>query len=97
MRAFPAIMGTLAVPIVYAIMRETGHDVAVALLSGSLLAFGEWTWIEASGAQRLTRCCSHTDNAHITQDRLILLDAALVLFMIASIYCYVRFYKERYK
>ena len=37
------------------------------------------------------------DNAHIAQDRLILLDAALVLFMMLSLYSYIRFYKERYK
>ncbi|CEH13167.1 probable pmt4-dolichyl-phosphate-mannose--protein o-mannosyltransferase [Ceraceosorus bombacis] len=75
MRALPALMGSAAVPIVYAIMRETGHLPATALLSAALLAF---------------------DNAHIAQDRLILLDAALCLFMIASLYSYIRFYKERY-
>ncbi|RKP11169.1 glycosyltransferase family 39 protein [Thamnocephalis sphaerospora] len=35
------------------------------------------------------------DNALITQSRLILLDSMLMLFMIASIYSYVRFYKLR--
>lgn len=36
------------------------------------------------------------DNAHITQDRLILLDAPLILFMMLSLYSYIRFYKLRY-
>ena len=36
------------------------------------------------------------DNAHIGQTRLILLDATLVLFMALSVWCYVRFYKERH-
>lgn len=36
------------------------------------------------------------DNAHIAQDRLILLDAALCLFMILSFYSYIKFYKQRY-
>jgi len=41
MRALPALLGTAAVPVVYAIMRETGHMPAVAALSAALLAFGE--------------------------------------------------------
>ncbi|OKL56978.1 hypothetical protein UA08_07787 [Talaromyces atroroseus] len=36
------------------------------------------------------------DNAHIGEDRLILLDACLVLSVALSILCYVKFYKERY-
>lgn len=41
MRALPAILGSLQVPIVYAIMRETGHAPSIASLSACLLAFGE--------------------------------------------------------
>ncbi|WFD31549.1 dolichyl-phosphate-mannose--protein mannosyltransferase [Malassezia sp. CBS 17886] len=37
------------------------------------------------------------DNAHATQSRLILLDAPLVLFLLASLYCYIRFYAIRYR
>lgn len=37
------------------------------------------------------------DNAHVAQTRLILLDAPLVLFMLCSIYCYIRFYRLRYR
>jgi dolichyl-phosphate-mannose-protein mannosyltransferase len=40
MRALSAILGSLQVPIVYAIMRETGHAPTIAALSGCLLAFG---------------------------------------------------------
>lgn len=36
------------------------------------------------------------DNAHVTQTRFILLDAPLVLFMLCSLYAYVRFYAMRY-
>ncbi|KAF4997591.1 hypothetical protein F66182_16333, partial [Fusarium sp. NRRL 66182] len=36
------------------------------------------------------------DNAHIGEDRLILLDACLVLSVAVSILCYVKFYKQRY-
>jgi dolichyl-phosphate-mannose-protein mannosyltransferase len=36
------------------------------------------------------------DNAHIGEDRLILLDACLVLSMALSILCYVKFYKQRH-
>ena len=37
------------------------------------------------------------DNGHITQTRLILLDAALVLFVALSLYCYVKFHQQRYR
>lgn len=40
---------------------------------------------------------SPPDNGHITQTRLILLDAALVLFMALSIYSYVKFHQQRYR
>lgn len=75
MRALPALMGTVQTPLVYMIMRETGHAKITGLLSAFLLLF---------------------DNAHIAQDRLILLDAALCLFMTLSLYSYVKFYKQRY-
>lgn len=75
MRALPAIMGSIQPPLVYLIMRETGHAKLIGLLSAMLLLL---------------------DNAHIAQDRLILLDAALCLFMTLSLYSYVKFYKQRY-
>lgn len=37
------------------------------------------------------------DNAHVAQTRLILLDAPLIVFMLLSLYCYIRFYGERYR
>lgn len=37
-----------------------------------------------------------SDNAHVLQTRLILLDAPLILFMVMSFYAYIRFYKLRY-
>ncbi|KAF8659868.1 hypothetical protein AX16_001752 [Volvariella volvacea WC 439] len=76
MRALPAILGSLTVPIVYAIMKESGFPTVVAAFSASLVLF---------------------DNAHITQSRLILLDATLIFFMALTIYCYVRFKKLRYR
>ncbi|CCF49897.1 hypothetical protein NDA10_007841 [Ustilago hordei] len=75
MRALPAIIGSLQVPLIYAIMRESGYAPLIGVLSAALLLF---------------------DNAHIAQDRLILLDAPLILFMMLSMYCYIRFYKLRY-
>ncbi|SSD58651.1 probable Dolichyl-phosphate-mannose--protein mannosyltransferase 4 [Saccharomycodes ludwigii] len=35
------------------------------------------------------------DNAHVTETRLILLDATLIFSIASSIYCFVRFYKEQ--
>lgn len=38
-----------------------------------------------------------TDNAHVTQTRLILLDAQMILFQVIAMYAYIRFYKLRYR
>ncbi|PWN21294.1 hypothetical protein BCV69DRAFT_282030 [Microstroma glucosiphilum] len=75
MRALPALLGTAKTPLVYMIMRETGHARIAALLSAGLVLF---------------------DTAQTLQDRLILLDAALCLFMILAVYSYIKFYKQRY-
>ncbi|EPQ27011.1 uncharacterized protein PFL1_05295 [Pseudozyma flocculosa PF-1] len=75
MRALPAVIGSLQVPLVYAIMRQSGYAPAIGAFSASLLLL---------------------DNAHIAQDRLILLDAPLILFMMLSLYSYIRFHKLRY-
>jgi dolichyl-phosphate-mannose--protein O-mannosyl transferase len=37
------------------------------------------------------------DNAHVTQSRLILLDAALILFMSLSLLFYIKFHQMRYR
>ncbi|KAF4311212.1 Glycosyl transferase family 39 [Botryosphaeria dothidea] len=36
------------------------------------------------------------DNAHVSQTRLILLDATLIFFMALSVLCYIKFYKMRH-
>lgn len=41
MRAFCAIMGALTVPVVYAIMRESGYPILIAAFSASLVLFGK--------------------------------------------------------
>jgi dolichyl-phosphate-mannose-protein mannosyltransferase len=41
MRALPAIMGSLTIPVVYAIMKESGYSTVVAAFSASLVLFGE--------------------------------------------------------
>lgn len=40
MRSFCAIMGAITVPVVYAIMRESGYPVAIAAFSAGLILFG---------------------------------------------------------
>ncbi|KAL5492520.1 PMT4 [Sanghuangporus weigelae] len=75
MRALPATFGALTVPLVYAIMKESGYSTIVAAFSAILVLF---------------------DNAHITQDRLILIDAQLIFFTALTIYTYIRFRKLRY-
>lgn len=75
MRMLPAVLGSLQVPLVYLILRETG----VSNVVGAVCAL-----------------CVLLDNAHVLQTRLILLDAPLVLFMLLSLYGYVKFYQARY-
>lgn len=40
MRALPAILGSLTVPVVYAIMKESGYSTVIAAFSASLILFG---------------------------------------------------------
>ena len=40
MRALPAILGGLTVPVVYAIMKESGYSTIVAAFSASIILFG---------------------------------------------------------
>lgn len=95
MRALPAILGSLTVPVVYAIMKETGYSTVVAAFSASIILFGAWIFLHwLPVAPRLIRF--NLDNAHIAQSRLILLDATLIFFMALTIYSYVRFRKLRY-
>ncbi|ODN75435.1 hypothetical protein L202_06585 [Cryptococcus amylolentus CBS 6039] len=76
MRKFCAFMGSLTIPVVYSIMRESGYPVGIAAFSAALILF---------------------DNGHIVQTRLILLDAALILFMALALLCYIKFHQYRYR
>ncbi|PGH08287.1 hypothetical protein AJ80_07883 [Polytolypa hystricis UAMH7299] len=76
LRAMPATLGALTVPVVFQIMWESGYSLPACVLSAGIVLF---------------------DNAHIGEDRLILLDATLVLSMAVSILCYVKFYKFRHE
>ncbi|KAG6845492.1 hypothetical protein H0H87_008389 [Tephrocybe sp. NHM501043] len=76
LRALPAILGSLTVPVVYAIMKESGYSTIIAAFSATIILF---------------------DNAHVTQARLILLDATLIFFLSLTIYAYIRFRKLRYR
>lgn len=41
MRALPAILGSLTVPVVYFIMQESGYSTVVAAFSAIIILFGE--------------------------------------------------------
>ncbi|KAJ5180447.1 hypothetical protein N7492_003657 [Penicillium capsulatum] len=75
LRAMPATLGALTIPVVFLIMWESGYSLPACVLAAGLMVF---------------------DNAHVGEDRLILLDSTLVLTMALSILCYVRFYKLRH-
>lgn len=91
MRALPALFGSLTIPVVYAIMKESGYSNIIAAFSASLILFG----MCCTGAT-LHELMKYADNAHVAQSRLILLDAPLIFFMSLTIYSYVRFRKLRY-
>jgi dolichyl-phosphate-mannose-protein mannosyltransferase len=118
MRGFVALMGSLTIPVIFGIMRESGYPVVVAAFSACLVLFGEsceegiecrskeaGLWIESERADVFLRGVGrlgmvlgvHADNAHVTQSRLILLDAALILFMSLSLLCYIKFHQYRYQ
>lgn len=75
LRSLPAILGSLTVPIVFMIMKDSGYGLPATIIATSMVLF---------------------DNAHIAEDRLILLDAMLVFSMASAIYSYIRFYKHRH-
>lgn len=76
LRAMPAALGALTIPVVFQIMWESGYSLPACVLSAGLVLF---------------------DNAHIGEDRLILMDSTLVITMALSILCYIRFYKLRHE
>ncbi|KAJ5552992.1 Glycosyl transferase family 39 [Penicillium frequentans] len=76
LRAMPATLGALTIPVVFLIMWESGYSLPACVLAAGLMVF---------------------DNAHVGEDRLILLDSTLVITMALSILCYVRFYKLRHQ
>lgn len=41
MRSFVAVMGAVTIPLVYAIMRESGYPIAISAFSAFLVLFGE--------------------------------------------------------
>ena len=41
MRALPAVFGSLTVPVVYAIMKESGYSTIIAAFSAILILFGQ--------------------------------------------------------
>lgn len=43
LRALPAALGALTVPLVYAIMKESGYPTLIAAFSASLVLFGKFT------------------------------------------------------
>ncbi|GAA5849445.1 hypothetical protein JCM8547_000453 [Rhodosporidiobolus lusitaniae] len=73
---------------------------ALPALLGSAIPAVVYGIMRESGYPRIVALFSTMlillDNAHITQTRLILLDAQMIFFMSLAFYSYVRFYKLRY-
>jgi dolichyl-phosphate-mannose-protein mannosyltransferase len=92
MRALPAILGSLTVPLVYAIMKESGYSTVISAFSAAIILFGALAYKYISQQSNTVI----PDNGHIAQSRLILLDATLIFFMTLTMYSYIRFKKLRY-
>lgn len=92
LRALPASLHVLGVALVYNIMRESGSSVLTCFLTATLYLLGiVFVW-------RIPHCFTHfiSDNAFISQNRLILLDSILIFYMLTTIYSYIRFRKLRH-
>ena len=48
MRALPAILGSLTIPVVYGIMKESGYGTVIAAFSASIVLFGTYRYISAA-------------------------------------------------
>jgi hypothetical protein len=48
MRALPAILGSLTIPIVYGIMKESGYGTVIAAFSASIVLFGMYGYMSAT-------------------------------------------------
>jgi dolichyl-phosphate-mannose-protein mannosyltransferase len=94
LRALPAILGSLTPAVVYGIMRESGFPMVVGILSAMLICFGMCAGVSA---KLRSDAFPLPDNAHVTQTRLILLDAPMIFFQACALFSYVRFHKLRYQ
>jgi dolichyl-phosphate-mannose-protein mannosyltransferase len=86
LRSLPALMGSLTVPVVFLIMRDSGYGLVACIVASCMMLFGTSTSDKVN-----------VDNAQLAQQRLILLDATLVLSMACSIWTYIRFYRHRHQ
>ena len=48
LRALPAVLGSLTVPIVYAIMKEVGYSTIIAAFSACIILFGQYRSLVSS-------------------------------------------------
>lgn len=60
MRALPAILGSLTIPIVYGIMKESGYGTVIAAFSASIVLFGTCGCISAATKLHSTFAFSQT-------------------------------------
>ncbi|QSL64374.1 hypothetical protein MERGE_001675 [Pneumocystis wakefieldiae] len=90
LRLVPAFFGALVVPLVFLIMKDSGHTLLSSTFAASLVLFG----IYISFCGQLANI--FMDNAQVAQSRLILLDSILIFLMTSTIYCYIRFSNIRY-
>ena len=64
MRELPATLGSLTIPLVYAIMKESGYSTIVAAFSACLILFGKFISFPAIAAYSLTFQTMHTSRNH---------------------------------
>jgi dolichyl-phosphate-mannose-protein mannosyltransferase len=92
-RGMAALFGSLTVPVMYAIMKESFYHTPVCFLVAMMCALGTFWKILVDWYTLLTD--TYIENGLITQSRFILLDSSLLFFQVLGMYCWIRFFKLR--
>lgn len=94
MRAVPATMGSLLIPIVYMIMSQLGFSQWTSALAGFLFIFGD-TCVDllylVYSSVLFFSFCIVADNALLTQSHYMLMEPILLFFALSGLLCVLKF------
>jgi dolichyl-phosphate-mannose-protein mannosyltransferase len=105
LRSWPALCGSLVVPLAFEILRELNYSLPACFLGAMLIVLGTKRSIAAKNVYFkyfppihrpfTLHFYAFVDNSLVAQSRLILLDSMLMFFMTLTVYCWVKFSKLR--